>query len=94
MIYSSIKQATLYNYADDNTLACFSGSSPEVDKVLEEEAGNILSWLDQNEMTANPNKFHALFVKKKIRQILVPGESEKTWGVWRTVTSHLATQWL
>ena len=22
----------------------------------------------------------------------IPGESEKTWGVWRTVTSHLATQ--
>ena len=59
------KQATIYNYAEDNTLACFSESLPELVRVLEEEAGNTLSWLDQNEMIANPNKFHALFVKKK-----------------------------
>ena len=58
------KQAILYIYADDNTLACFSRSLPELVKVLEEEAGNALSWLDQNEMVANPNKFHALFVKE------------------------------
>ena len=31
---------------------------------MEEEAGNALSWLDQNEMITNPNKFHALFVRK------------------------------
>ena len=37
---------------------------PELVKVLEAEAGNALSWIDQNEMIANPNKFHALFVKK------------------------------
>ena len=34
-------------------------------KVSEEEADIALSWLDQNETTANPNKFHALSVKKK-----------------------------
>ena len=28
------------------------------------EASNTLSWLNQNEIIANPNKFHALFVKK------------------------------
>ena len=54
----------MYNYADDNTLACFSRSLPELVKVLEDEAGNALSWLDQNEMIANPNKFHTFFVKK------------------------------
>ena len=32
--------------------------------VLENEADIALSWLKQNEMIANPNKFHALFVKK------------------------------
>ena len=63
-LFFFIKQASLYNYADDNTLACFSRSLPKLVEVLEEEAGNALSWLDQNEMIANPNKFHALFVKK------------------------------
>ena len=54
----------MYNYADDNTLACFSRSLPEFVKALEDEAGNALSWLDQNEIIAHPTKFHALFVKK------------------------------
>ena len=63
-LFFFIKQATLYNYADDNTLAFYSRSLLELVKVLEEEAGNALPWIDQNEMIANPNKFHALFVEK------------------------------
>ncbi len=63
-LFFFIKQATMYNYADDNTLAYFSRSLPDLVKVLEKEAGNALIWLEQNEMIANPDKFHALFVKK------------------------------
>ena len=63
-LFFFIKQATMYNYADDNMLAYFSRSLPDLVKVLEKEAGNALSWLEQNEMIANPDKFHALFVKK------------------------------
>ena len=55
----------MYNYADDNTLAYFSRSLPDLVKVLQKEAGNALSWLEQNEMIAKPDKFHALFVKKR-----------------------------
>ena len=63
-LFSFIRQATMYNYADDNTLAFFSKSLPDLVKVLENEADRALSWLEQNEMIANPNKFHAPFVKK------------------------------
>ena len=60
----------MHDYAD--TLAHFSGLLPLLVKVSEEEADIALSWLDQNETTANPNKFHALAVKKKkIRQMLL-----------------------
>ena len=45
-LFFFIKQASLYNYADDNTLACFSRSLLKLVEVLEEEAGNALSWLD------------------------------------------------
>ena len=62
-LFSFIKQATMYNYSDDNMLAFFSKSLPDL-VVLENEADSALSWLEQNEMIANPNKFHALFVKK------------------------------
>ena len=60
-LFSFIKQATMYNYADDNTLAFFSKSLPDLVRVLENEADSALSWLEQNEMIANPNKFLALF---------------------------------
>ena len=63
-LFSFIKQATMYNYADDNTLAFFSKSLPDLVKVLENETDSAMSWLEQNEMIANPNKFHTLFVKK------------------------------
>ena len=52
-----IKQATLYNYADDNTLAFFSKSLPDLVNVLENEADSALSWLEQNEMIANRTNF-------------------------------------
>ena len=63
-LFSFTKQAIMYNHADDNTLAFFSKSLPDLVNGLENEADSALSWLEQNEMIANPNKFHALFVKK------------------------------
>ena len=31
-----------------------------------------------------------MYKKRLIALMHIPGESEKTWGVWRTVTPHLA----
>ena len=58
------KQATLYNYADDNTLAYFSKSMPDLINILEKESGVALAWLEQNEMIANLEKFRALLLRK------------------------------
>ena len=63
-LFLFIKQATLYNYADDNTLACFSKTLPDLVRALEAEAGVALDWLRENYMIANPSKFHALLIKK------------------------------
>ena len=57
-----IKQATLYNYADDNTLAYFSKSMPHLINILEKETGVALNWSEQNEMIANPEKCQALLL--------------------------------
>ena len=59
-----IRQATVYNYADDNTLGFFSKNIPDLVKVLEEQSNVALDWLAYNEMIANPDKFHAIIVKK------------------------------
>ena len=65
MIFSLfIKQAALYNYADDNTLACFCRTLPNLVRALEEEAGVALDWLKENHMIPNSSKFHALLIKK------------------------------
>ena len=63
-LFLFIKQATLHNYADDNTLSYFSKTMPELVRVLERESNAALTWLEQNEMIANPDKFHALLVRK------------------------------
>ena len=61
-LFHFIKEASLVNYADDNTLSYVSNSLPQV--CIEKEACIALLWLDQNEMIANPEKFYALLVKK------------------------------
>ena len=63
-LFHFIKEASLVNYADDNTLTYFSNSLPQLIDVPEKEACVALTWLDRNEMIANPEKFHALLVKK------------------------------
>ena len=63
-LFLFMKQATLHNYADDNTLAYFSESMPDLVKTLEKETEVALSWLENNEMIANPEKFHAILLRK------------------------------
>ena len=63
-LFLFINRATLHNYADDNTLAYFSETLSNLIEVLEEEAGVALTWLKQNQMIANPEKFHALLIRK------------------------------
>ena len=59
-----IKEAEVYNYADDNSLVSCSRSMSDLLKVLEGEANVALKWLKENEMIANPGKFQAILIKK------------------------------
>ena len=63
-LFLFIKQATLYNYAGDNTLTCFSKIMHDLVDILEKETGVALSWLELNEMICNPEKFHAILLRK------------------------------
>ena len=63
-LFLFINRATLHNCADDNTLAYFSKTLSNLIEVLEEEAGVHLTLLKQNQMIANPEKFHALLIRK------------------------------
>ena len=59
-----IKTASLHNYADDNTLSVFSNSIPNLIKILEKESDVAITWLNENRMIANPEKFHSLIITK------------------------------
>ena len=41
-LFLFIRQATIYNYADDNTLGCYSKNIPDLVKILEEESNIAL----------------------------------------------------
>ena len=59
-----VKKASVYNYADDNTLVHSSKTMSDLIDVLEGEANISLEWLKNNDMIVNPEKFHALWIRK------------------------------
>ena len=63
-LFLFIKEATLYNYADDNTLASFSKTLSHLIGVLEEETGVALNWVKEHQMIANPEICHTTLIKK------------------------------
>ena len=60
-IFFFIRNGTLYNYAEDNTLSFYS----PVISTLESESVQLIHWLKVNKMHANPDKLQDLAVDKK-----------------------------
>ena len=63
--------ATLYDCADDNALSHFSNTMPELVRGLENETNDVIARPEQNEMTVNLEKFHALSWSERIGKKLV-----------------------
>ena len=59
-IFYAIKNNTLFNYADDNTLLATGNSLAETIETLKNGCDNILNWVHTNEMEANPSKFQVM----------------------------------
>ena len=57
--------ATAHNFADDNTLACFSKTIQELIGSLEPECEVALNWFNENKMIVNPRKFQAIIIDKR-----------------------------
>ena len=52
----------MHNFADDNTLACFSKTIRELIESLESVCGVALNWFNENKMIVNPGKFQAIII--------------------------------
>ena len=61
-IFYFIKEGTLYNYADDNTLSFCHENFDKLVSVLQEESNVLIDWFRDNCMQANPSKFQAIAV--------------------------------
>ena len=56
------KKASIYNYADDNTVSYSDESLDTTKEVLVEESIICIDWFKDNKMQANPDKFQAIML--------------------------------
>ena len=54
----------LHNFANDNTVAAVAETIQDVINSLEVKTSNIIEWMKDNDMIANPNKFKAIVLTK------------------------------
>ena len=64
-IFHFTTSSTLYNYADDNTLAHADDNIDRVVENLEKDSLALIEWFSCNQMKANPDKFQAIAIGKK-----------------------------
>ena len=67
-IFYFIEHGTLYNYADDNTLSYADQDYNTLINILEKESSILIEWFNFNCMQANPDKFQAIAVGRKLMQ--------------------------
>ena len=60
-IFDSI-DADLFNFADDNNLSSVGHTMDEAKALLINETETALNWIEANEIIANPEKFHLMFL--------------------------------
>ena len=59
-----IPKATVHNFADDNTLACFASTLKELLLILESEDEAVINGFRNNKMIVNPDKFQVILDKR------------------------------
>ena len=64
-MFHFVKESTLYNYADDNTLSYSHPDLLQTRRVVETETELVTPWFDLNLMQANPEKFQAILLGKR-----------------------------
>ena len=60
-------QADLYSFADDNNLSTVGNTINEAKAILITETEAAINWIESNQMIANPEKFHLMFLSAKER---------------------------
>ena len=64
-LFLFVTLASLYNFADDNTLSAFATIGSELIAMLEPESEVVLDWSKKYEMVVNSDKFQAVILDKR-----------------------------
>ena len=82
-IYATITRASLYNYADDNTIAVICDTKLYAIDALSRESEVAVDWFQVNMMEANPTKFQPIILRNvdhstniPIRDNIVPSATQ------------------
>ena len=59
--------ASLYDFADDNTLSVFATTFSRLIKIFESEHEVVIDWFKKNRMVVNPDKFQTIILDKQKR---------------------------
>ena len=70
-IFLFVKDSTIYNYADDNTVSNCDNDIDVVTKTLENDSMELINWFSLNLMKANPDKFQPLEKNRKVKIYLL-----------------------
>ena len=76
--FYDIENATVHNFADDNTLSCFAKTVRDLVNILKEESEVAINWFSSNKMIINPNKFKSIILSKNKSDDIATGFSIST----------------
>ena len=64
-LFYFIDKASVYDFADDNSLSAFESNIKNLKLILESESEKAISWFQSNKMIVNPGKFQGIIIDKK-----------------------------
>ena len=71
-LFYFIERGSLYNFADDNSLACIAPDISELKVNLKHDSSICINWFGKNGMEANPSKFQFMILSSQpIEQVQI-----------------------
>ena len=64
-LFYIIEKASIFNFADDNTLSAFSKTIEGLLHILQSESLKTIKWFKENKMIVNADKFQVLLIDKR-----------------------------
>ena len=64
-LFFFVSSASVYNFADDNSLSAAAKTVTELKNTLLSESEHVINWFKNNKVIVNPEKFQAIILDKQ-----------------------------